>query len=186
MKSLTALFEQLKQMLGKPDRLHPAQVDPIVYAVYSPAEALGLRRQLPGLVASLRNDGWHVQTISVADLVWGIVEESGRYGEWLAAESAAEPDQINEAVSDALRANNALVGRVAELVAEDQKGRVVLLTDVELLHPFFRARAIESALHDRVKVPLVVFYPGDRSGQCLRFLGFCREDGNYRSPIIGG
>jgi hypothetical protein len=34
-----------------------------------------------------------------------------------------------------------------------------------MLHPYFRVRAIESALHDRVSVPTVVFYPGRRVGQ---------------------
>jgi len=56
-----------------------------------------------------------------------------------------------------------------------------------MLHPYFRARVLEGVLHDRVKVPTVVFYPGRRSGQFgLHFLGFYPEDGNYRATLIGG
>jgi hypothetical protein len=64
---------------------------------------------------------------------------------------------------------------------------VILLTEAELLHPWFRTRAIESRLHDRVKTPTVIFYPGERSGQYgLKFLGFYPLDGNYRSTLTGG
>jgi hypothetical protein len=56
-----------------------------------------------------------------------------------------------------------------------------------MLHPYFRARILESILHDRIKVPTVIFYPGRRSGQYgLHFLGFYPEDGNYRATLIGG
>ena len=64
---------------------------------------------------------------------------------------------------------------------------VVLLTEAELLHPYFRTRTIESKLHDKVKKPVVIFYPGRRSGQYgLQFLDFYTVDGNYRSTLIGG
>ena len=61
------------------------------------------------------------------------------------------------------------------------------VTDAGLVHPYFRIRTLESALHDRVKIPTVIFYPGRRSGQYgLCFLGFYSVDGNYRSTLIGG
>ena len=75
---------------------------------------------------------------------------------------------------------------MATYVAGPSPGRVVFLVDTGLLHPYFRVRAMESALHDRVKVPTILFYPGRRSGQYgLHFLGFYAVDGNYRSTLIG-
>jgi hypothetical protein len=93
---------------------------------------------------------------------------------------------MNEAVRDVLR-GDAIVEALAERVSRDRTRTVMFVTDTASLHPYFRARVIESGLHDRVRVPTVVFYPGQRSGQYgLRFLGFYPEDGNYRSTLVGG
>ena len=96
-------------------------------------------------------------------------------------------DQINEAVCDVLRQGNAFVSKIINEIESTPEGTVILLTEGELLHPFFRTRTIESCLHDRVKNPTVIFYPGRRSGQYgLHFLGFYPVDGNYRSTLLGG
>jgi Domain of unknown function (DUF1788) len=80
-----------------------------------------------------------------------------------------------------------LLSIVVEVVESAPEGTVVLLTEAELLHPYFRTRTIESHLHDRVKGPTVIFYPGRRSGQYgLHFLDFYPVDGNYRSTLLGG
>jgi len=89
-------------------------------------------------------------------------------------------------VRDVLRGDNAIAEAVATYIAETSPSRVVFLVDTALLHPYFRVRTLESALHDRVKVPTIIFYPGRRSGQYgLHFLGFYPVDGNYRSTLIG-
>jgi bacteriophage exclusion system BrxB-like protein len=92
-----------------------------------------------------------------------------------------------KAVSALLRTGGYLVERVAAHLALAPQGSVVFLTEVEMLHPYFRVRTLESALHDRVGVPTVVFYPGRRSGQFgLHFLDLYPEDGNYRATLLGG
>jgi hypothetical protein len=88
---------------------------------------------------------------------------------------------------DVLRQGNSLVDRVLEAVGSAPENSVALLTEAELLHPYFRTRTIESLLHDKVSIPTVIFYPGRRSGQYgLHFLDFYPVDGNYRSTLIGG
>ena len=115
------------------------------------------------------------------------MDESGRYEAWLELEAGADAEQINEAVRDVLRSEDRLAERVASRIGQASGPSVVLLTDAEMLHPYFRTRAIEGKLHDRVQVPTVIFYPGRRSGQYgLHFLEFYPVDGNYRSTLIGG
>ena len=88
---------------------------------------------------------------------------------------------------DVLRGEDRLAEEVASRIGQASGQSVVLLTDSEMLHPYFRTRAIEGKLHDRVQVPTVIFYPGRRSGQYgLHFLEFYPVDGNYRSTLIGG
>ena len=94
---------------------------------------------------------------------------------------------MNEAVRDVLRTDNSLVEALAQHISQERPHTLVFVTDTAALHPYFRARSLESGLHDRVKVPTVIFYPGRRSGQYgLHFLGFYEFDGNYRATLLGG
>jgi hypothetical protein len=137
--------------------------------------------------ARLHNAGLDVDRLSLSDVVWQLIEEAGTWEEWREAEPDAEQREVNEAVSALLRTGNALVERVAAHIAAARDGSVVFLTETEMLHPYFRVRGLESALHDRVRVPTVVFYPGRRAGQFgLHFLDFYPYDGNYRATLLGG
>jgi len=70
---------------------------------------------------------------------------------------------------------------------EGQRNALLLVTDLEALHPFLRIGAIESQLQGKFHVPTIFLYPGGRTGKTrLKFLGFYPEDGNYRSVHVGG
>lgn len=186
MPSLDETFDVLKGHLSDPDLLSPARSDPFFYFIHDPGQTLEIKRKLHVWSAALRRDGWTVEQVSLSHLLWTVVEESGRWEEWLGLEPDADLEQMNEAVRDVLR-GHAFVEGVAEHVSEARPKSIVLLTDAASLHPYFRVRALESTLHDRVRVSTVLFYPGYRSGQHgLRFLGFYPEDGNYRSTLVGG
>ena len=123
----------------------------------------------------------------VSTLIWELIDECGRWDQWLEAEAGADLEDVNEAVRSVLRDSNALVNRVESIVAVQRPRSLIFFTDTETLHPYFRVRVLENALHDRVKTPVVVFYPGRRAGQFgLRFLNVHDEDPNYRSTIFGG
>lgn len=187
MISLDDRFQEVRAQLGQPATLNPAKSDPIFYFVYPVAQMLELKRRIPIWTVQLRNEGFDVVRISFSELLWQLVDESGRYEAWLELEAGAEVEQINEAVRDVLRAEDRLAEEVAARIGRASDQSLVLLTDAEMLHPYFRTRTIESKLHDRVRVPTLIFYPGRRSGQYgLHFLEFYPVDGNYRSTLIGG
>ncbi len=72
-----------------------------------------------------------------------------------------------------------------EAAAQTPKG-LLLVSDLEALHPFLHFSGIEQQLVGEFKVPTVVLYPGSRGGAySLRFLGVHVENGNYRSIHIG-
>ena len=63
---------------------------------------------------------------------------------------------------------------------------VLILTDLESLHPFLHISGVEQQLVGKFKVPTIVLYPGVRGGAySLRFLGIHQENANYRSIHIG-
>ena len=185
---LETAFEQLRQRLGDPDALNPAHSDPIFYFVYPPAQTLNVRKLLPGWIARLKNEnGLGVELLSLSEIMWKLIDTSGRWETWLELEAGADVKEMNEAMRDVLRSDNALVRQVAECVTAARESTVLFITDVELLHPYFRTRVIENYLNNKVQVPVVFFYPGRRTGQYgLHFLEFYPEDPGYRSTLIGG
>jgi len=187
MPSLDDTFTELVGKLKDPDALNPAKSDPLFYFVHEPTDTLAVKQKIPVWTAALERDGWTVHQVSLSELLWTIVEASGRWEEWLAIEPEADTQEMNEAIQDVLRSDNALVEAVARHVETPHDRTLVFLTDAAMLHPYFRVRTLESGLHDRVRVPTVLFYPGRRSGQYgLHFLGFYPVDGNYRSTLVGG
>ncbi len=185
---LEADFEKLRQRLDDPDALNPAHSDPIFYFVYSPSQILTVRKLLPGWIARLRNEnGLEVETLSLSEIMWELIDASGRWEAWLELEPEHDLEDINEAVRDVLlRSDNALVKRIAERVASPRENAVLFITDVELLHPYIRSRVIENYLNNKVQIPTVFFYPGRRAGQYgLHFLEFYPEDPGYRSTLVG-
>ena len=103
-----------------------------------------------------------------------------------AGEFATEDEDETKEVFDSLGENlrNQEIIEKAILNEQDlvsEKNGVLFITDIEAIHPFTRFGPIEQKIYNQVKVPIVVFYPGEKSGTALKFLGFYPEDGNYRS-----
>jgi len=187
MLSLDETFDQLLKMLDNPDALNPARADPLFYFLHRPDETLTLAQKLPVWIAKLENTGWTVEVASLATLMWEVIDQSGRWDQWVKLEHKYKTSAINNSVRDVLATNDVFVQKVAALVTEPRPHTVVLLKDTILVHPFFRARLIEGKLTNKIQVPTVLFYPGRRSGQFgLHFLDFYPVDGNYRSTIVGG
>ncbi|MCZ7537938.1 MAG: DUF1788 domain-containing protein [Acidimicrobiia bacterium] len=128
---------------------------------------------------------------SLAEVMWHVIDASGRWETWLELEPEARPTRSWARCGTPCAPGG--VGPAGPGAHHPRSGRrpepnrLLFLTDALLLHPFFRVRTIESLVHDRVGCATVLFYPGTRVGQYgLRFLGFYSEDPNYRSSIIGG
>ncbi len=186
MSSLEKLFDELLINLSQPGSLNPAVSDPVFYYVYPPDKILEIKKAIPRWTARLENSGFLVKRISLPEIMWKTVERSGRWEEWLEIEQYAEQHEINEAVRDTLRGDQLINALQVEMETVTDN-TVILLTEAELLHPYYRTQFIENRLHDNVTAPVVIFYPGTRTGQYgLKFLGFHSEDGNYRSVLLGG
>ena len=92
-------------------------------------------------------------------------------------------------MADILTSDNGILKRLEDALAplEGQQNALLLVTDLEALHPFLRIGVIESQLQGKFHVPTIFLYPGVRTGKTrLKFLGFYPEDGNYRSVHVGG
>ena len=191
MASLKADFDELMRRVEAGREFAHASFEPIFYLVFSPREILEVKRLLPAWMARLRNDGWQVEVFSIAVEIERLLSSAPMRKIWLDADRKNPLDwaRTNTALANALTAKGQLQGRLeTRLTAlERQPKTIVLVTDLEALHPYLRIGAIEAQLQGKFHVPTVFFYPGIRTGKTrLRFLGFYPEDGNYRSVHVGG
>jgi hypothetical protein len=191
MSSLKADFEELKERIKHGRDLGPASFEPIYYLVFPPDQILEVKRQTPAWTAKLRNEGWTVHTFSIAAEIDALLQADPRRPFWLLADRKAPLDwqKTNLSLANALTATDALQQKLEQALAplEGDKNALMLVTDLEALHPYLRIGAIESRLHGMFHVPTIFLYPGVRTGKTrLRFLGFYPEDGNYRSMHVGG
>jgi hypothetical protein len=190
MLSLKDNFNELIERIKQGRELGAASFEPVYYLIFEPQQILDVKRQMPAWTARLRNDGWEVETFSIAQNINEILQNSPLRRIWLEADKKAPQswDKTNKALANALN-NGALQTRLEQCLEklENKNKAILLVTDLEALHPYLRIGAIENQLHGKFHTPTVFLYPGTRTGKTqLKFLGFYPEDGNYRSVHVGG
>lgn len=191
MSSLQADFSELLRRVEAGREFAHASFEPIFYLVFDPRDILEVKRQMPAWLARLKNEGWDVHTFSIADQIAEIFGVAPMLKIWLAGDRKAPLDwqRTNRALANALTSQGQLQSRLETLLAglDGKTNAIVLVSDLEALHPYLRIGAIEAQLQGKFHVPTVFLYPGTRTGKTqLRFLGFYPEDGNYRSVHVGG
>ncbi len=189
--SLQASFEELRDRLRSGLSLGKTGDDLVYYLVFKPERMLEVKGRLKEWILALKLDGWEVHLFSMAKAMREILQDHELRGFWLEseAESPLDFESINKAVTEALTAGDALKNELEDQLEQldSQANALLLITDLEALHPYLRVGAIEQKLQGRFTAPTVVLYPGLREGNStLRFLGLYPEDGGYRSIHIGG
>nr|WP_294563138.1 BREX protein BrxB domain-containing protein [uncultured Rhodopila sp.] len=190
MSSLDADFDELLRRIAIGREFAHASFEPIFYLVFHPRDILEVKRQTPAWHARLTIDGWDVQTFSIAEHVADILEKAALRQIWLTGDRKAplEWTRTNRSLANALTSQGQLQTRLEAVLAklEGKSNAILLVTDLEALHPYLRIGALEARLQGKFHVPTVFLYPGVRAGKTqLSFLGFYPEDGNYRSVHVG-
>lgn len=194
MSLLNTNFDELISKIKQGREFTHASFEPVYYLVFNPSEIVEVKRLKRGWLAKLKNEGWNVCEFSIAEQIEQLISNLGPVVKKL-WESADKKDplnfeKINESIVNTLRKEGSGLKDVFEAYlqeAEKDKNALILVTDIEALHPYLRIGTIESGLQGKFNVPTVFLYPGVRTGKTgLKFLGFYPEDGNYRSLHIGG
>jgi len=199
MHSLKDKFDEVCLRLGQDRRLESTGSDPIYYLVFPVGEILTVKRQTRAWVAKLENQGFHVVTFSMARGINIILRGHKLRKQWLIgekmvlsqAERSGKPIEfgdINKTLAKALTEGTDLLHLLKSTMEEasSHPDGLLLITDLEALHPYLRINSIETQLQGQIRCPVIVLYPGKREGKTsLRFLEFYPADPNYRSEHIG-
>lgn len=200
MSSFDSRISELTRLLGSPASLVSArQGDRVFNLHYRPSEWTDFRQSLPRLLSSLKKKGFTPLVESFARICLDLFESHPRYAALKKTEHVGNfPHRMrNEALfkilveslsSTDLTLESPIVKAIEDLLqkASRKKNGILILTDTETLHPFFRVSALEQILQGRFIVPTVICYPGEKGaiGDNPSFLGIYKSDGNYRSTHI--
>lgn len=199
MHSLKDNFDTLCLRVRDGRRLESTGAAPIYYLVFPNDEILEVKRQTRAWTAKLKNQGWNVVTFSFAEALNTILQEHKLRKTWLVGEKmlkdkttgvigAKAIEEINKTIGKVLTEGSELLSMIRERIQEAARSEhgLLLLTDLEALHPYLRINSIEAQIQHDLATPVVVLYPGKREGKTsLRFLEFYPADPNYRSEHIG-
>jgi len=198
MQSLKDKFDEVCLRVRNGRRLESTGSTPIYYLVFPPRQILEVKQETKTWIAKLENNDWSVVVLSFAEAVNSILREHKFRKMWLqgekavlakAAEAILQPaiSEITTTLQKALTEGPELLSMVRDKLDEaaNRPNGMLLLTDLEALHPYLRINTIEAQIMDQIRCPVIVLYPGKREGKTsLRFLEFYPADPNYRSEHI--
>jgi hypothetical protein len=193
MSSLTNNFNELLNRIGHGREFSQASFEPVYYLVFKPSEILEVKRLTPSWTAKLSDAGYEVTRFSIAAEIADILGSAKMRKIWLAADKKAplDWDKTNASLTNALVKGDGgplqdRLESVLETISKKENA-LLLVTDLEALHPYLRIGSLEGRLYGKFNIPTVFLYPGERTGKTrLKFLGFYPDDGNYRSVHVGG
>src|SRR5690606_28945671 len=104
MYSLKDDFKELRERIRQRRELNHASFEPIYYLVFPPKQIIEGKRQTPAWVSSLKQDGWNVKTLSMAEEIDRILKADGRRNLWLQMDRQAPLDwkRTNNSLANAL------------------------------------------------------------------------------------
>lgn len=185
-------FNELRAKVKQGRELNFMGFEPVFYLVFDPSQIIEVKRKLRSWVATLkRKDDYKVTEFSVAKEIHKIIENHKWKNLWFQHEEKKGFDNPTYAktIKQALISPNGLLDELEKKLLHLSKTEngLLLISDVEALHPFLRVGQIEGHLQGKFENPTIFLYPGSRTGKTgLKFLGFYPDDGNYRSVHVGG
>lgn len=155
---------------------------------YLPDREYRVRRDLTDLKVWLDARQINCVAISLADLFWNAIAESGRLEAIVSAEKEGGPTGLQEAIEsigNLLRRPLSLSDRVVTAVEDVSPRSAVFLYRAGALFPAIRTSGLLDELLGRVRLPVTLLYPGRlHGGFGLSFLDILPPHYGYRATII--
>ena len=191
MHSLTENFKELLQRLkGGVSSIKQTGFDPVYYLVFPAQEILQAKLYLPEILAKLKLAGFEPRVLSLTKVLNHWFTTHKLRAAWQAGlkDSDNPRADLRQNFSQKLEKDPVIADAILKELESLRPlpNGILILTDIEALHPFLHISGIEQKLNGKFCVPTVVLYPGTRgSSHTLSFLGFNKENANYRSIHIG-
>ncbi len=193
---MLSLEERIKllenDLRATPTRISVYNDLPFAILRYDPEDEWTVRREARLLATRLQSAGKTVLMVSLADLMWEVIERTEGIEAIVELERLrgfdAAQEQVNTYLSDRdwLPLPDVLAERLKPL---DPKRDVVFLMRAASMAPgVYHMSKLLDEMQGRTQVPTVLFYPGTIEGNTgLRFMAQTKREamGNYRVKIYG-
>ena len=177
---------------ANPPRISVYHDLPFAILRYDPQEEWMLRREVRLLATRLTAIGKEIITISLAKLLWDIIENAEGIDAIVDLERRQGFEQAQRQITTYLSDPNwfLLPERLAkEMNQYDPKKSIVFLTRAAYLSPaIYHLSKLLDEMQGRTPTPAILFYPGSLEGSTgLRFMALKDREsfGNYRVKIYG-
>lgn len=186
MESLNNKLKQIIQFLDSPNTSQHTGDKSICYLTFPFESILEVKGETDTLVSLLKHYNYDVTILSIGNIVHNFIKNNPRRDNWIKFSMIEYKDEMSDffkSLGSAIIENNIIENAILEKQNEIIKRPkpLLLLTDLEGIHPFTRFGPVEQNIYSSIEIPIVILYPGDLSGSSLEFLGFYPPDGNYRS-----
>jgi hypothetical protein len=189
MESVEHKFNTMLDELSRPSTNHYAGDKQIYYLTFPPDQALAVKRKTETLTKLAEFKGWTVHLVSIARVINDFFVNNPDREIWLDQEQyydsltiASLFDDLGASVRNQRIIEQAILAKQAEV--SHLKKALLLITDLECLHPYSRFGPIEQQLYSDIQMPMAVLYPGQLTGSSLDFLSIYPPDGSYRSKHL--
>lgn len=184
---LNIKFKAIMEYLMHPTSHHHTGDKMICYLTYDPNESIEVKRKVGTWLSLARGYSYSVDTLSLATLLNDYFKQNPRRSKWMIPDVDDGQEVIAEFFKNDLGSliienkviEAAILEKQQELMNLDKP--LLIITDVEAIHPFTRFGPVEQNIYPELNIPLIILYPGNINGSSLEFLGFYPQDGNYRS-----
>ena len=157
---------------------------------YDPREELHVRHHIPYLKKRINESslGFQIIELDLFHLMIEVLEEEGYLEAFFDLERENGFFEMADSLVETLGLDetNELNLIISGILREDLTDSVVFLTGVGKCHPIIASHNILNNLHQVLdSVPVVMFYPGEYSGQDLKLFGTMDSHNYYRAlPLV--
>ena len=175
--SLKEKFKNLEQMLTQ--QLHLVNQFsgiPFVILIYDPQEQKKCYENVEDLVKSIGKQNKTVLKVPIGDFVFDYFKKINRMDEIIEFDKT-DPDSVRKELSDTCgKPFNEYIHTEIKKINPD----FIFFTNVGGLYPYSRLSNILKNL-EKIKIPIIAFYPGKIENDKLLFLNKFESDDYYRA-----
>jgi len=175
--SLKGKFKNLKQMLTQQIHLiNQFSGIPFVILIYDPQDQKECYENIEDLTKKFEKKGKKVLKIPIGDFVFKYFEEQNKMEEIIEYDKT-EPEIVRQELSNVCEKyfNNFIHSEI-----EKDNPDLIFFTNVGGLYPYSRLSNILKNL-EKIKIPIIAFYPGKIVNDELYFLNKYKSDDYYRA-----
>lgn len=151
---------------------------------YPPEKELIVRQRIENIQSRNRRgiDGFELIVFDLYEIMVSTLQTEAFLEQCYQFEKIKGIPRVTKSVGNLLRINDDASLIVHHIKTHTPQHSVVFITGVGKCYPILRSHTILNNLHQKIDhVPVVMFYPGQYSGQDLMLFGKIKDDNYYRA-----